>query len=246
MLLSLKRRYNTNRVSGSLLPSLTSHQFLAITGMFLFLSLRHAHNFQILQFSFFFPGAFYLWSLKSNNASNSICRNFLMKIPQPMGVSPECTWHSLDGSFYCFQGRRFILLDLRLCNKCFSFPKVCSCLNRERLTGQRLLALPALPKDGLEQSVRSAQTMNKAKHKAQTLSNEDRCWMDCKRILLIQAILLDTKLYCLPTSSTSCTTTCCSERWLRWVSPVREGGTRKPGRAEKHGKSTGKSDQGAR
>lgn len=124
-------------------PNLTSHQFLATTGMLLFLSLRHAHNsFSDLVIFLLFSGRFLPVVITIKDASSSICRNFPMTIPQLVWLSPECTWHGLlDGSFHCFQGRRFILLDLRLCNQCFSPPVVCSCLNRERLAGQWLLAL---------------------------------------------------------------------------------------------------------
>lgn len=94
--------------------------------------------------------------------------------------------------------------------------------------------------------------MNKAKQKAQILSNEDGlltfkcCWTDCTRICLIQAILWGTKLCCLPNANlisqlhhpVPSGTLCCSKRWLCWVSPVREGGTGEHGTAEK---SMGKS-----
>lgn len=79
--------------------------------------------------------------------SFSICGNFPMAIPQPAWVSPERTQHGLfDGSFHCFQGRRFILLELRLRSMCFSFHKVCSCLNRR--AGQQLLALSNVTQPG--------------------------------------------------------------------------------------------------
>lgn len=127
-------------------PSLTSHQFLATTGIPLFLSLRHAHNFfSDLVIFLLFSGCFLAMVMTINQCLSSICRNFPMAIPQPGWGGPERTQHSLlDGSFPCFQGRRFILLDLRLCNKCFIFPKVCSCLNRDRLAGQQLLALSSI------------------------------------------------------------------------------------------------------
>lgn len=82
--------------------------------------------------------------------SFSICGNFPMAIPQPTWVSPKHTQHSLfDGGFHCFQGRRYILLELRPCSMRFSFHKVCSCLNRH--TGRQLLALSNLtqPRSGI-------------------------------------------------------------------------------------------------
>lgn len=127
---------------------MTSHQILATTGMLLLLSQTRLQLLFISAAFLLFSGRFLPLIITIERCpSFSICGNFPMAIPQPTRVSPEHRQHGLfDGSFHCFQGRRFILLELRLRSMCFSFHKVCSCLNRH--TGQQLLALSNITQPG--------------------------------------------------------------------------------------------------
>lgn len=105
----------------------------------------HTHSFMShLQPSLSFLGASYLWSSPANHAPGSPPGEIS---PAYMGQPRVCRARSLlDGGFHRFQGRRFILLELRPCSMCFSFHKVCCCLNRH--AGRQLVALSNITQPG--------------------------------------------------------------------------------------------------
>lgn len=120
------RRCNDSRPSGSSFPGRTSHHFLATTEVFLFPSCLHA--------LLLIPAAFLLFSgsILPPIVTNKPCPRFItwghFTSLHRSVISVHSIGHWMES--FSFQGRRFILLELRLCSMCFSFHKVCHCLNR--------------------------------------------------------------------------------------------------------------------